>query len=168
MGTGTSTTTFTKADIRKVIANFAADFGMIGQSTGLWTRSQIDATVADLNCFAEAGFLTAVVVILYDAQGKVVKPRRYLVSESAVGWASDRPGDNLWPYTPNGKLELVATLSDAWWQMDEVARRQRKTAIGVVGDWGYTSTDTSFSTMTATQDRRYASNGYGLQRISYS
>ena len=45
--TATRTNTFTVVDVRKVIDNFAADYVMIGQSTGLRSRTIVDRDVAD-------------------------------------------------------------------------------------------------------------------------
>jgi hypothetical protein len=167
MTTGTYTTTFTSVDIRKVLDNFAADYSMVAQSTGLQTRYQVDMDVTDLKLFAESKYLVSVVLILWDAQDNKVRARRYTVSESAVGWTADQPGNNMWPQTPGGHLQLIATLSDQWWQLSDSSKVVTRSRLGIKGGWDRTDTDTSFTTMTATQDRRYASNGYGLQRTTY-
>ena len=72
MNTGTQTTTFTLADVRKVVNNFGADYFMIGQSTGLRSRAQVAETVGDLILFADEGYLLEVVIILWDSQGNKV------------------------------------------------------------------------------------------------
>lgn len=167
MSTGTFTTTFTAVDIRKVVDNFAADYGMIAQSTNLQSRSDVDANVHDLKLFAENKYLESVVLILWDGHGNKLRARRYTVSESAIGWAADQPGDNMWPRTPGGRLQLIASLTPQWWQIDDNRKQQTKSMLGITGGWAPTDADTSFSTMTATQDRRYVSNGYGLQRTTY-
>ena len=167
MSTGTYTKEFTNVDIRKVLDNFAADYGMVAQSTGLRTRCEVDMDVADLKLFAESKYLVSVVLILWNAQGNKVRAHRYTVSESAVGWTPDQPGNNMWPKTPGGQLQLVATLSDPWWKLSDSSKVLTQARLGIKGGWARTDTDTSFTTMRATQDRRYASNGYGLQRTTY-
>src|SRR5438552_15393892 len=95
--TGTHTTTYTVADIRKVVDNFAADFSMIGQATGLYSRERVAWVVSDLKIFAEYRYLIDVNLILKDAAGRQVRAAVYRVFESAIGWTSERPGNNLWP-----------------------------------------------------------------------
>jgi hypothetical protein len=167
MNTGTQTTTFTIADVRKVVNNFGADYFMIAQSTGLRSRTEVEETVADLTLFADEGYLLAVVIILWDAYGNKVKARRYVVSRAAVGWKSDDPGGNNWPRTQNGRLQIIATLSDRWWELSESEQESVKQRVGIVGGWGRVSTDTSFKDMNGTQDRQFASNGFGMQRWTY-
>jgi hypothetical protein len=168
MNTGTQTTTFTLADIRKVVNNFGADYFMIGQSTGLRSRTQVMETVADLTLFADDGYLLEIVIILWDSQGNKVKARRYTVSRAAIGWKCDEPGDNNWPRMLDGRLQLIATLSDAWWQLSETEKESAKQRLGIQGGWSHTSTDTSFKGMNATQDRQFASSGFGMQRYTYA
>ncbi|MBL9080890.1 MAG: hypothetical protein JNK76_03740 [Planctomycetales bacterium] len=164
----TRTTTFTASDIRKVVDNFAADFSMMGQATGLKTREQIASTVGDLKIFAETGFLTEVTVILKDANGKQIRGAIYKVSESAVGWQSDRPGGNLWPRTPGGALKVVATVKDSWFSKTPEQKTAFAQAYGLTGTWPLTDEDTSLSGLTASYAQKYASNGYGMERTNYT
>lgn len=165
--TVTRTNTFTVVDVRKVIDNFAADYVMIGQSTGLRSRTIVDRDVADLKVFAESKYLIVLCVLLKDANGVEIRGARFQVSESATGWQTQRPGNNLWPKTPGGSLSIVATLSAAWWNLSEAERDAFKKRNGMEGRWGITSVDTSFSSLNNVQAQRYASNGYGLERTNY-
>ena len=165
--TATRTNTFTVVDVRKVIDNFAADYSMIGQSTGLRSRGIVDRDVTDLKVFAESKYLLALYLLLKDANGVELRGARYQVSESATGWQSQRPGNNLWPKTAGGSLSIVATLSNAWWILSEADRDAFKKRNGMEGRWGTSSVDTSFSSLSTVQAQRYASNGYGLERTNY-
>jgi len=104
--TATQTTTFTVADIRKVVENFAADFSMMAQATGLWSRESVAEVVYDLRVFAEYGYLVSVSVILRDAGGNKIRAAVYSVSEAASSWKSEQPGNNLWPKTVGGSLKF--------------------------------------------------------------
>lgn len=167
MSIGTQTRTYTLADIRRVLADFAADFAMIGQATGLRSRQSVAATVGDLVGFAGAGYLLAVDVILWDASGRKLRAAKYTVSTSAVGWTSQRPGNNLWPRTTGGRLQVIATLSSDWWTLSEAAKAAVYKTWGIAGPWSRTTTDTSHYGMTAAVDRRYASNGFGVEKTVY-
>jgi len=167
MSIGTQTRTYTLADIRRVLADFAADLDMIGQATGLRSRESVAATVGDLRGFAGAGYLLAVDVILWDAAGRKVRAAKYTVSTSAVGWTNQRPGNNLWPRTPGGQLQVIATLSNDWWTLDEKERAEVRARWGIAGAWPPTTTDISNRGMTAAVDRRYASNGFGVEKTVY-
>jgi hypothetical protein len=165
MNTGTVTTT--RVDVRKVLNSFGADFSMKAQSTGLRTRDDVEQTVADLIAYADAGYLDAIVLSLRDASGKEIRGNRYVVSNSANGWVNDLPGNNLWPKTPGGTLQLIAIMSDSWHRLNAQGQEDAKQKIGIKGPWGPTNADTSFSGLRGTQDRQYASNGFGLKRWTY-
>lgn len=165
--TGTQTTTYTVADVRRVADNFAADFSMMAQATGLRSRDSVAETVSDLKTFAEEGLLIGVDLILKDAKGNQLRAAVYTVSESAAGWISGRPGGNLWPRTPGGSLKVIATLSPAWWSKTDAQKDAFRTNHGLQSNWDPTTEDTSFAGLQATEGQRYASNGYGWQRMNY-
>ena len=165
MNTGTQTRTV--ADVRKVLNSFGADYSMKAQSTGLGTRADIEETVEDLIAFANAGYVDSIVVILWDSAGNQIRGRKYVVSNAAIGWPNDLPGNSLWPRTPGGTLQLIAIMSDEWWKLSLQARENAKARLEIKGAWPASSTDTSFSGLTGTRDRQYASNGFGLERWTY-
>lgn len=168
MDTGTRTNTHTVTDVRRVVASFGADFWMIAQATGLQESQDVRDTVSDLTVFAEAGYLEEVDLILWDATGNKLRAAKYTVSTSAVGWNNDRPGNNLWPRTAGGQLQVVATMSNEWTAMDEAAQAAAHEQLGLINSWRTTSVDTSHAGMNQDADRRYASNGYGLARTIYT
>jgi hypothetical protein len=165
---GTNTTTYTVADIRKVVDLFAADYSMQGQATGLRTREAIAENVSDLKVFAEYGYLIEVNLILEDCNGNPQRGAKYKVAESATGWTSDRPGNNIWPRTPDGVLRLVATLADVWWAKTDIEKDAFIIFNGLHGKWAHTSKPTLFEGLSSSQGQRYASNGYGWQRTNFS
>lgn len=165
---GTNTTTYTKADIRKVVDLFAADYSMQGQATGLRTRETIAENVFDLKVFAEYGYLIDVNLILQDSNGNPVRAALYKVAESAIGWTSDRPGNNLWPRTPDGALTLIATFTEAWWNKTPAEKESFIFVNGLNDKWPLVSKAISFEGLSASQGQRYASNGYGWQRTNFS
>lgn len=166
--TQTQTTTYTVADIRKVVENFAADFSMMAQSTGLRTRENVADVVSDLRIFAENGYLVQVTVILKDKDENKIRAAEYKVSNTASGWNSDRPGNNLWPRMTEGSLWIIAMMSDAWWQKTEAAKEDFIRSQGLHGAWAKTDKDTSLSGLSSSVGQKYASNGYGWQRTNYS
>jgi hypothetical protein len=166
--TGTQTTTFTVADIRKVVENFAADFSMMSQSTGLRSRENVAEIVYDLRMFAEYGYLESVKLILKDKDGNKIRAAVYKVSESASGWVSEEPGNSLWPRTPSGSLFVIATMSSAWWNKTGSAKETFIKNQALHSSWDLTTEDTSLSMLTSSAGQRYASRGYGWQRTNYS
>lgn len=168
MDTGTRTNTYTVTDVRRVVASFGADFWMIAQATGLRESQDVRDTVSDLTVFAQVGYLEEVDLILWDAAGNTIRAAKYTVSTSAVGWNNDRPGNNLWPRTAGGQLQVVATMSSEWTAMDETAQAAARERLGLINAWGPTSVDTSHVGMNQDADRRYASNAYGLARTIYT
>jgi hypothetical protein len=165
--TGTQTTTYTVADIRKVVENFAADFSMMAQATGLRTRESVAAVVSDLNTFAQYGYLVSVTLFLLDKDGNKLRVAVYKVSESAAGWKSDAPGNNLWPRTEGGALWVLGTLTDAWWNKTEAEKESFIMNQGLNSPWSRTEKDTSLTGLVSSAGQKYASNGYGWERTNY-
>ena len=165
--TTTQSKTYTVADVRKVVENFAADFSMIAQATGLRSRESVAETVFDLRVLAENSYLIAANLILKDKVGKQIRAAVYHVSEFAVGWTSGRPGNNLWPRTPDGSLRVIATLTNDWWAMGDATRTMFISNNHMHFSWALTTEDTSFSGLNASSGQRYASNGYGWERKNY-
>lgn len=166
--TATRTTTFTVADVRKVVDNFAADFLMMAQATGLRTRESVSATVSDLKIFAETGYLIDVSLFLFDKDGNKIRAAQYRVSQAASGWQSDRPGNNLWPRTEGGSLRVLGNLTSAWWSMTETQREAFIKDRGLNHPWSPAAWDTSLGGLTSSQGQKYASNGYGWERTDYT
>lgn len=166
--TGTQTTTFTVADIRKVVENFAADFSMMSQSTGLRSRENIAKVVYDLRMFAEYGYLISVDLILKDKDRNKIRAAVYKVSQSASGWVSEEPGNSLWPRTPGGSLSVMATLTSEWWNKTNTAKETFIKNQALNSSWDLTTENTSLSMLTASAGQRYASRGYGWERTNYS
>jgi Bacterial HORMA domain family 1 len=161
-GTATQTSTYTAADVGKVLDCFAADFDMVAQATGLRTRENARATSEDVTRMAVHGYLKEVNVYLEDETGRIVRAAKYEVSTDAALWTAQRPGNNLWPRLPGGRLNVYVVWSDAWRRLSE-ARRQvfRET---LKRPWGTWDLDTSFPTLTRRADRDYASNNYGMRK----
>jgi hypothetical protein len=166
--TATQSTTFTVADVRKVVENFAADFSMMAVATGLRSRENVSQTVSDLRAFAQDGNVLEVKLILKDIAGNKLRGASYKVSQSATGWTSDRPGNNLWPRTPGGTLWVIATLSSAWNSKTAAEKDAYRAQKGFNYRWDPTTEDTSLSGLSASSGQRYASNAYGWQRTNYN
>jgi hypothetical protein len=145
--TATQTTTFTVADIRKVVENFAADFSMMAQATGLWSRESVAEVVYDLRVFAEYGYLVSVSVILRDAGGNKIRAAVYSVSEAASSWKSEQPGNNLWPKTVGGSLNVIADMTSAWWNKTDAQRKSFIENHGLNGSWPPSRRDNSLHSL---------------------
>ena len=159
--------TYTVADIRKVVDNFAADFSMMSQATGLHTRESVASIVSDLKIFAEHSYLVEVTLILYDKAGNKIRAAVYKVAQAATGWVTDRPGNNLWPRTEGGILYVLGTLTNSWAAKTEAERLVFIRDRGLNHPWGATDKDTSLSALASSAGQKYASNGYGWQRTNY-
>lgn len=166
--TGTRTTTYTVADVRKVVENFAADYSMMAQATGLETRETVAKVASDLRVFAENDYLIAVRLFLLDNNGNKLRVASYQVSASAVGWRSDDPGGDLWPKTPGGSLRVLTTFTDEWWGKSDAEKVAFAKKEGLHYPWSAASWDTSLDGLQSSAGQKYASNGYGWERTNYS
>jgi hypothetical protein len=165
---GTQTATFTNVDIRKVVENFAADFSMMSQATGLRTRESVSKVVYDLRVFAEYAYLVSVTLILKDKDGIKLRAALYEVSESATGWVSEQPGDNLWPRTPGGSLYVLATMNSNWWNKTSAGKETFLKNQSMNGTWDLTTEDNSLAGLISSAGQKYASRGYGWERTNYT
>lgn len=164
---GTQTRTFTTADIRKVVENFAADFSMMVQFTGIHSREYVSKTVSDLNIFAEFRYLDQVMVMQKDKYGNKLNAAIYRISESAIGWTSERPGNNRWPRTPDGALIVIATMTKAWNDKTDAEKLAFSKERGLNWAWSPTTQDITLIGLNSCVGQKYASNGYGWERTNY-
>lgn len=163
--TGTHTTSYTTADVGRVLDSFVTDFDGIAQSTGLRTREDVKEVGGDVKLMASRGYLHEVNLCLLNVGGATIRAAKYTVNTSAGVLTASRPGNYLWPRTPGGSLTVVVSYSDLW--KSATQRLKEAFARELNRRWTTSGIDTSFPTLRATADRNYVSNGYGLQRSTY-
>ena len=159
--TYTTTSTYTKTDIRRVFECFHADLSMLAIRTGAMDQSNVEKIAHDVFIFAEYRCLNAVHIQLRDSRGHLVSAHEYKPNESIFGGGS-RPGGNSWPYEPNGKLVVILSYSNS----DEAERV--KTRQSLLCTWSPTDLSTDYSRMRTLEARQYTSSGYGLERTTYA
>jgi hypothetical protein len=164
---GTYTGTYTVVDIRRVGDCFAADYDMVAQATGLASQGLVTDTVHDVKLLAEMGYLAGVDIVLQDRYGRVIRAAKYTVSTDASLWATQRPGNNLWPRIADGSLVVVVSYTDKWWNLGEEHRRTFQRGYLRIS-WVPSGIDLNYPGLFGQVDRRYASNAYGMERTSYS
>ena len=164
---GTQTQTFTIADIRKVVENFAADLSMMAQFTGIHSREYVLKTVFDLNFFAECRYLLQVMVMLKDKHGNKINAAIYKTSESAIGWTCERPGNNRWPRTPDGALLVIATMTKAWNDKTGAEKEAFCKENRLNWVWVSTTQDITLVGLRPSAGQKYSSSGYGWERTNY-
>jgi len=167
MSTITYTSTYTVADVRRVLGSFGADFAMMVATAGLsadWPRNTIEKLVADLVEFANAGYLKELHVSLCSG-GTELRAARYTMSTSAYGWTNDRSGGCIWPRTPTGAITVIAVYTEKWKRATDNEKSLLKQRLQLA--WTPADADLSHVGLAQRQDRRYASNGFGLERMSF-
>lgn len=157
----TSTSTYTVADVAKVVDRFAADLGMAGDSTGLLTSSKVADYAADVKLLAQRAYIDRVDIVLEDAAGEPVRVAKYETSTDAGFWSVDRPGDMLWSKN-QGNLRVIVHYTDSWGDLNDQARQSVRNECRV--DWSPSKVDTAYPGMIGRTGRRYASNAYGMER----
>jgi hypothetical protein len=162
----TVTQTYTVADIGKVIDCIAADLDMNSQSTGLLSRHTAKSYAADVRFLAQRGYLQEANIVLRNSAGMVIKAAKYEVSTDASTLAAQRPGNNLWPRTPQGDLTVVVKHSQKWMYLPEPQKDAVRQLLATT--WSASATDLSFPTLTRTPDRNYVSNGWGVTKSIFS
>lgn len=167
MSTATYTGTFTAVDVRRVFDQFSADYDMAAQSTGLVSDADIDRVMHDVKVLAENEYLERVDIVLRDAHGNTVRAQKYVVSTDASLWSAQRPGNSLWPRTSGGALDVIIFYSGKWRKLTAEAQASfRRMELSL--RWVSTDIDTAYPHLAGQLDRRYASNGYGLERTTFT
>lgn len=161
----TTTVTYTVSDINKVFDAFSADYDMIAQATGLETAADVARTAADVRRLAQNNYLKQVTLCLSDARGNVIRAAKYEVSTDAGSWKSSRPGNNLWPRTAAGTLQVILHYSSEWLALSPERKAAFQRTLNIA--WVPSTTDTSFPTLAGSTDRQYSSNAYGLKKTRY-
>jgi hypothetical protein len=158
----TSTSTYTVADIEKVVRCVKADLMMIGDSTGGWTPEKAGHYAHDVEILAKAGYLKHVDITLFSG-GVEVKAARFDVNTEAGSLTSSRPGGVLWPRAADPYLRIILRYTSDY---DDAARAATKKQLKI--DWSPTNADTSHSTLNSAGGRDYASHAYGMQRKDWA
>jgi Bacterial HORMA domain family 1 len=164
--TDTNTDTFNPDDRRRVFAAFAADYRIVAGWTGLRTRAYVDRVIEQIKPFIEREYLSAIHLQLKTASGVVREAAVYHVSTSASTWSSDSPGDMYWDHFDGDFLHIHIEYSDAWWELPKDTRQAFRDEH--IPDWGSSSLDGVYASLTAADDRQYSSGSYGMKRTHHS
>ncbi len=160
------THTYTRVDIRRVINEIAADLDMIAESSGVLTRDEVNDYVADLVAFAQEEYLSEVHLGLRNRFGVEVRATRYRFSGAASGWQTQLPGNNLWPRTPGGTIEVGLRYSQEYRQLPVATRAQFLATLRL--RVGPSSMDFNHSGLAGSLDRLYASRGFGAEKFNFA
>lgn len=157
----TETTTYTVADVEKVVSSIKADLMMIAGSTKAMTEDVAKNYAYDIELLAKKNYLNKVDVTLMSAAEKEIVAVKYqFQNEGASG--TRRPGGVLWPATPDGKIRIVLSPTDSYWaELEQVAKMPLKIS------WGSTSADISHTNLSISGERGYSSNGFGVNRNDF-
>ena len=160
--TKTASATYTVVDIENVVRRVKADLIMIADSTGGWTPDEARDYTHDIEALAKAEYLKHVDVTLLSG-GIETRATRFQVNTEAGKLTSSRPGGVLWPKVPNPYLRIILSHTNDY---TGAAREAMKNKLKI--NWMPTSADTSHAGLTATGERDYASNNYGIQRKDWA
>ena len=155
------TNTCTKTDIRKVWEYFKADVLMLARRTHALDLQMASDICNDIRLMAYKNCLKEVHIQLYDRHGRRVRAHKYRI-QSNVNWEAQRPSENRWPRLPDGTMRFIVSPSD------RPKLEQLKASGSLQLTWRRSSLDTTYLDMRNTGDRKYASNSYGWERLSYS
>ena len=167
MSIATYTDTYTVVDVRRVFDQFAADYDMAAQLTGLVSDGYVTRVVHDVKALAEKGYIWRVDIVMLDASGQPVHAKRYVTSTDASLWSAQRPGDNRWPRMPGSSLNVVVSYTEVWRKLSpEAAAAFCSSSLWL--PWTSSGIDTTYPGMAGQVDRRYASSAYGLERTTFT
>ena len=161
MNTRTATSTYTLTDIRNVWECFSADLRMLARRTQAMEIKRASDVSEDILLMVSNNVLEKVHIQLFDRFGRRVRAHEYSVHDN-INWVSQRPSQNKWPCLPDGKLRVIVIYTSA------EERKHFRSSANLKLNWTKSRLDTQYADMSKVGDRRYASNGYGWQRNTYS
>lgn len=124
------------------------------------------AYAADVKALAQKGYLLEANIVLQDSAGNVIRAAKYEVSTDASTLTAQRPGNNRWPRTPSGQLNIVVRYSQKWHGLTDAQKAAFSQTLSA--GWTTSSTDLSFPSLTRSADRNYVSNGWGVTKTVYA
>jgi hypothetical protein len=162
MSTYSSTSTYTVADVEKVMRSVKADLIMIANATKAMTEDEAANYAHDIELLAKKNHLKFADVTLMNNSSEVRAIQYEFQTDGATGTA--RPGGVLWPLTPKDKggwirIHLRYTDSSA---------AEKRTELPLKISWVPASTDISHKGLTSSAGRGYSSNGFGTNREDFS
>ncbi|MGO8061474.1 hypothetical protein ACC716_25130 [Rhizobium johnstonii] len=158
----TATGSYTVTDIGIVVRQFTTDLKMIASSTRAMTEKEASEYGADVELLAAKSYLKAVDITQMFG-GKEVRAVKYHVDQNTGALKSSRPGGVRWPELLGSSIRIVMSHTDSF---NEAALQSLRGRLNI--SWGFTSIDTSHSSLTSSGGRDYASNGWGLRREDWS
>lgn len=159
----TASSSYTVADIEKVVSRFSTDLLMIADSTKALSHEKASTYARDVERLVKRGYLESVDVTLLDFLGTELRAVTYHVSTDAGSLTCSRPGGVLWPNTAGGSIRLVLFYNNTYTDSARDAMRE-----SLETNWSPTSADTSHSSLSAGSGRDYESNGFGMQRKDFT
>jgi hypothetical protein len=162
MSTYSSTSTYTVADVEKVMRSVKADLIMIAGTTKAMTEDDAANYAHDIEVLVKENHLKYADVTLMNGAYEVRAIKYEFQSEGATG--TERPGGVLWPLTPKDKggqirIHLQCTDSSS---PEEIG------ALPLKFSWVPSSNDISHKDLTSSAGRGYSSNGFGTSRKDFS
>lgn len=162
MSTYTSTSTYTVADIEKVMRSVKADLVMIANSTKAMTPEKAIEYAHDIELLAKQGHLKFVDVTLMQNNSELRAVKYEFKNEGVT--ETGRPGGVLWPSTPKdggGWIRIHLRYSDS-------SSATKRSALPLKISWVPSSTDVSHNSLKSSAGRSYSSNGFGTHREDFS
>ncbi|EGR2769640.1 hypothetical protein ACEV9E_03860 [Vibrio parahaemolyticus] len=162
MSTYSSTSTYTVADVEKVMRSVKADLMMIAGSTKAMTEEDAANYAHDIEVLAKKDHLEFVDVTLMDGSTEIRAVRYEFQSENATG--TERPGGVLWPLISKdngGSIRIHLRYKDT-------SSLEKRKELPLKISWVPATTDISHTALTSSEGRGYSSNGFGTNREDFS
>lgn len=162
MSTYSSTSTYTVADVEKVMRSVKADLIIIATTTKAMTEGDAANYAHDIEVLAKRNHLKFADVTLMDGSAEVRAIRYNFQIEGATGTA--RPGGVLWPLTPENKggwIRIHLRYADS-------SSAEKREDLPLKISWVPASTDINHKDLTSSAGRDYSSNGFGTNREDFS
>ncbi|MBY3389211.1 HORMA-1 domain-containing protein [Rhizobium laguerreae] len=160
--TASATGSYTTTDINIVVRQFTTDLKMIASSTRAMTEKAASDYGADVELLAANGYLKAVDLTQIFG-GKEIRAVKYYVDANTGTLKSARPGGVRWPELAGSEIRIVMSHTDSF---NAAVLQSLYGRLNI--NWGFTSVDTSHSSLNSSGGRDYASNGWGMRREDWS
>ncbi len=162
MSTYSSTSSYTVADVEKVMRSVKADLIIIATTTKAMTEDEASNYAHDIELLAKKDYLEYADVTLMNGTSEVRAIKYEFQKEGAT--ETERPGGVTWPLTPKDKggwIRIHLRYTDS-------SSSDKRASLPLKISWVPSSTDTSHKGLTSSAGRGYSSNGFGTNRKDFS
>lgn len=153
------------SETQKLYKLIAADFKIVANKTGLWTKENCENHLHDIKIMLENDFLEKISLILDKPVGYPIKAKQYHIGTTSRT-RNDRPGNIDWEEGDGDRLHVVVSYSKIWMSKLELEQFTFKKNNFKI-NWGPVNIDLNFPHLRGDITKMYSTGENGIDRKDF-